>query len=291
MFALTKKSMLFLLLGLAFLITACNTNSNTTSSQPLLEEVKVPLAQSEIRKIKFHSKALNQEMNMSVYLPKGYTTDKTYPVLYMLHIYGANHAWVFNTLKMNQNADKLIEEGQVEPFLIVTPHLYKSFGLNTTDRGNYEDFLTQDVIEYVQSHYSAANDKSKRWIGGMSMGGYASLYTAIRNPDLFGRVGAHGPAIFTPDQKNEYTEFLYPDDETRKKRDPIILAKFEKVDGIQIYMDSGENDEFLPGIKLAHDALKANNAQLSFRVSPGGHDSVYWSEHIDEYIKFYASAK
>ena len=61
--------------------------------------------------------------------------------------------------------------------------------------GRYEDYFIHEIIPYVETHYHALSDRSARYIGGASAGGYASIHYGLKHPELFSRIGGHMPAV------------------------------------------------------------------------------------------------
>jgi enterochelin esterase-like enzyme len=268
-----------------------------------------PLQSSEIEKKTFHSKALDQDMRMNVYLPKGYSKSQTYPVLYIMHGYSGSETGWMPDLGLNAVADQLIESGKIVPLIIVAPQLDNSYGINsdptysvtnpsdpfTSYYGMYEDYIYKDVIEYVDAHYSTIANREGRYIGGSSMGGFISLHTAFLHKELFSKVGGHSPALFLNDWsttggENGLKAFLYPTDEERKARDPLIFAEDLDLSGLKVFLDCGDQDEngFYKGAQQMYTLLKAKGVEVEYHHSDGKHDAEYIKPMMDDYLIFYA---
>lgn len=277
----------------------------TTSPAP---ESASPLASSEVRKLTFHSESLNRDMRLSVYLPKGYSREERYPVLYLIHGYASNESSWMDDLEVPKTADRLAEEGKIRPLIVVAPEMDNSYGINSADTfridnpsdplstywGRYEDYLAKDVLQYVDGHFSTKADRSGRYIGGISMGGFISLRTAFLHPDLFSRVGGHSPALFTDDWSTTGGErglkaFLYPTQERREARDPLLLAPKLDLSGLTVYMDVGDEDDykFYDGTAKMYDILKSKGVQAEYHLYPGKHNGEYWKPKLEEYLLFY----
>jgi len=113
--------------------------------------------------------------------------------------------------------DDLIALAELRPFILVQPdgslHLPKidnskdlisgepatkgSFYLNSPFTGNFEEYIINDVIGYVDSHYRTSAEGSGRAVIGESMGGYGALSLSLHHPDQFVAVAALSPANFT----------------------------------------------------------------------------------------------
>ena len=261
----------------------------------------LPPEPSRVERVTLHSQALDRDMDLSVYLPRGYDESLEYPVLYMLYGYGGTHDVWFTYLDLNGAADRLIEAGRIAPLLIVSPDYGNSFGVNTKEGegrdpggvsiGPYEDYLASELIGYVDEHYGTQAFKEGRYIGGASMGGYASLYLGLSYPELFGKIGAHSAALWTYSDTDQFTgqrDWLFSDGKLRDRRDPFKLASPENLAGVQIYIDVGESDALAEKDRSLYEKLKKMNADVLWSTGPGGHSADYWKGQIDNYLIFYA---
>jgi S-formylglutathione hydrolase len=73
-----------------------------------------------------------------------------------------------------------------------------SFYTNSPVDGNWEDFVTHDVVSYVDSHYRTLAAPDARAIAGHSMGGFGALRLAMRYADIFSMVYGLSPALLAP---------------------------------------------------------------------------------------------
>lgn len=123
-----------------------------------------------------------------VYLPPGYDPNRTdpYPVLLLLHGFGANGASWLEVFTIDQMMDYLINAGEVEPFVIVMPTGRNALGGGWyTDGafGQYETYVTQVVRDTVLALYNVSDTN---WvIAGQSMGGYGTARLFSRHHDMF----------------------------------------------------------------------------------------------------------
>lgn len=271
-----------------------------------------PLQRPGVQKLVFHSEALDQEMRLSIYLPEGYNTQQRYPVLYFIHGYGSREADMFEGLKIEQNAEKLVKAGQIEPLIIVSPQMDNSYGLNSSSvynvshpgdpialySGRYEDYLVQDVVRYVDTHFNTRAERNSRYIGGISMGGFISLHAAFLHSDVYSKAGGHSPALFLDDWSaaggaNGLVQFLYPTEALRQERDPLLLAQNRDLSNLSIYLDCGAEDSyrFYEGTERLYTLLKSKGVPVEYHLRAGQHDGDYWMGHMDEYLRFYAGKK
>jgi enterochelin esterase-like enzyme len=121
-----RKCLLFPIALMVFLSGCRSTPS--TSDKPNAAAADTPAA-SSLKVVTFKSQALDKEMKLSVYLPKGYTTTKKYPALYMLHAFAGNESNWMPNLALNEKADQLIDQGKIKPIIIISPQFDNSYGL------------------------------------------------------------------------------------------------------------------------------------------------------------------
>jgi len=183
------------------------------------------------------------EQPMSIYLPPSYETspDKRYPVLYLLHGFkGTNRTWMLDpailadgplpespdggtyTYEGKLKSDKLdaiIANGLIPELIIVAPNgwnAYKhSYYVNSVVTGNWEDYIVEEVVGYVDSNYRTLPKAASRGIGGHSGGGNGALYLGMRHPEVFGSVYAmaaccSGPEFSLPGFTSAATGELEP---------------------------------------------------------------------------------
>ena len=151
------------------------------------------------------SQILKKDMKFSLYLPNGYeTSNRRYPVLYLLHGGGGNHTDWIQLGNVQAIADNSVREGKAEPMIIVMPDAGMTFYLNNI-RGEYqyEDYFIKELIPHIEKSYRIRAEKRFRSISGLSMGGFGSLLYALHHPELFNSCYAMSAAVRTDEQINQ----------------------------------------------------------------------------------------
>lgn len=134
------------------------------------------------------------EKYANVYLPYGYDEGKKYNVLYLMHGIGGNeNEWGMtgSTSKVKCMMDNLIYNGDIEPFIVVTPNGRSGadFANTNSDFNSFYEFgkeLRNDLIPYIESHYATYGrsadqdydmkaDREHRAMAGLSMGGMQTI--------------------------------------------------------------------------------------------------------------------
>src|SRR5215208_2693190 len=133
------------------------------------------------------SKILNKDVKYTIYLPADYTSsERTYPVVYLLHGYTDDNTGWLQFGEINRYADKAIAEGIIPPMIIVMPNGDSSFYINSYDgKEKYEDFFIKEFMPSIEKTYRIKAEKKYRGVAGLSMGGYGSLIYPLKHPDLF----------------------------------------------------------------------------------------------------------
>lgn len=141
------------------------------------------------------------EQKIGIYLPPEYEkSTNRYPTLYMLCGYSGTIKAFNDWMNFQVQLDEMINNNQLDPMIMVLisgrNELYGSFYVNSPVTGNWEDFVINDVIGYIDSNYRTIDDPDSRGISGHSMGGYGALNLAMLHPELFGAVYAMSPGLF-----------------------------------------------------------------------------------------------
>ena len=140
----------------------------------------------------FYSEVLDTVKKVDIYLPGDYyvNTEQQYATIYYLH--GGNGdqnsgqtkaMWYYNihsqdTTITSPAAIFVCPDGSCEPYV-------GSVWVNSVLYGNYEDYVMQDVVNFVESNFRAFPDKNFRMITGTSMGGFGSSWLSVNYPEKF----------------------------------------------------------------------------------------------------------
>lgn len=157
------------------------------------------------------------EKQAYVYLPAGYDETKQYNVMYLLHGIGGD-IWEWGMTgddsDIKKIMDNLIANGEIEPFIVVTPNGRSAVdhGMNSDSNAFYEfgKELRYDLIPYIDEHYATYADYSEgydvteardhRAVGGLSMGAMQTTNIALCEClDMFSYFGAFSscPTTYT----------------------------------------------------------------------------------------------
>jgi S-formylglutathione hydrolase len=152
-----------------------------------------------VEKITVHGKALegnlegdSPDREATVYLPPSYHTDQSrrFPVVYLLHGYGGRETTFTERLAdVKESGDRLATNPGFSELIVVTPSAFTlhkgSMYSNSVTTGDWERFVAEDLVSYMDSHYRTLADRKSRGIAGHSMGGYGALRIGMKRPDVF----------------------------------------------------------------------------------------------------------
>jgi enterochelin esterase-like enzyme len=251
------------------------------------------------------SKILGGERKFAVYLPPDYeTSQRNYPVLYLLHGSGDDQTGWVQFGEVLRIADKAILEGTATSMVIIMPDANSGVrGYFNSIKGDwrYEDFFFEELMPHVEKKYRIKGEKRFRAIAGLSMGGGGSFMYALHRPELFSSACPLS-AYVGPLSLDELEERLKRGNEEYNKKDlkvyydrhnAISLVQNLPVDDIKSvrwYIDCGDDDFLYEGNSLVHIAMKKKGVPHEYRVRDGGHSWTYWRESLPKVLGFVSDA-
>jgi S-formylglutathione hydrolase len=187
----------------------------TIMTATVLAQTDAPAYKGKYERIKVHGKSLEGNLSgdsvdrdVSIYLPPGYVQErnKRYPVVYLLHGFTDSDDRWFGLVKHFINvpvaADRAFAAG-VPEMIIVMPNAYTTFAgsmySNSVTTGDWEGYIAQDLVAYVDSHYRTIPDRESRGLTGHSMGGYGAVRLSFKSPEVFSSVYAMSPCCMAAD--------------------------------------------------------------------------------------------
>lgn len=253
------------------------------------------------------SSTLGKDVRFSIYLPPDYeTSDRKYPVVYLLHGYSDDDMGWMQFGEINRYADKAIADGTIPPMIIVMPDGGVSWYINSYDgKTNYESFFVNEFMPFIEKGYRIRTEKRFRGIAGLSMGGYGSFMMALRHPDLFAAAAPLSAAVIpdegivgTPDDRYEamfgilYGRGLKGKDrlsEAWYKNSVLKLAETlpeADLKKIRWWIDCGDDDFLINGNMALNKIFNDRRIPHEFRVRDGAHTWNYWRTGITDALQF-----
>lgn len=252
--------------------TADGKTTSTTGSFSVKFASLMQATGTELRDQTIKSTVLGRTMKYSVYLPKGYDKSKEYPVLYMLHgANGSNNDWL-NGGKINVNASTAASDGTAPEMIVICPDCGGDNFYCDNYNGNDIKYMTYFFTEFlpmVENLYAVKKDRASRAIGGLSMGGFGSLYYGLLHPEMFSYVYACSPATYIDGAPNLY--------------DLLSKADVSKLPGITI--EIGTEDFLFQSAGSFKQALDANKVPNEYITRAGTHDWPFWAACTPKIMK------
>ena len=149
----------------------------------------------------YYSETCKTERGYSILLPADYSTEKQYPVLYMLHgIFGDEYSFSNDTgNRIKEIVGNLAADGLIEETIVVCPNMYAADdpeqkpGFTAEACLPYDNFindLVNDLMPHIEKEYSVLTGRKNTYLAGFSMGGRETIYITLQRPELFGYVCA-----------------------------------------------------------------------------------------------------
>jgi enterochelin esterase-like enzyme len=231
---------------------------------------------------------------MRVYTPPGYSANRRYPVLILLHgIGGDDREWT-QACHADNILDNLLAEGEIQPMVVVFPNGNSSVtadavgafsGEGVGARGApappgggggrrgfggfeswatpFEDDLLKDIIPYIESHYSVHTDREHRALAGLSMGGGQTLNLGLSHIETFAWVGGFSSA---PNTKQPPSTLL---------PDPAAAKQLKL-----LWLGCGNKDGLIRISQTVHQYLKENGVPHVWHVDGNAHDTTEWDNNL-----------
>ena len=240
-----------------------------------------------ITTVQYGSRALTTQREMLVYTPPGYSADKKYPVIYLLH--GLNSAagqWPY-WVRADYVVDNLQADGKIGPVIMVFPNCntnvtvdnpkpdeqeerkngYKGYGVS------FENDLLQDIIPYIESHYPVYADRDHRALAGLSMGGGQSLNIGLSHIHTFAYIGGFSSAPNTNQFGGLSNSPLLPDPDGAKEKLKLL------------WLGCGSKDGLIRVSQGVHQYLKEQEIPHVWHVDGNAHDDTEWANNLYLFVQ------
>ena len=251
------------------------------------------------------SKILGMDRKYAIYLPPGYeTSQRSYPVLYLLHGGGDDQTGWVQFGEVQHITDKAIAEGMATPMIIVMPDANtgkRGYSNNATGTWRYEDFFFQEFMPFIEKTYRIKADKHYRAVAGLSMGGDGTFTYALHHPELFSSAcplsAGTGP-LTIEDAKTRLTKEtpgISDQDITAYYNRQSVLALVNNMPdtlkkAVRWYIDVGDDDFLYEGNSLVHIAMRKKDIPHEFRTRDGAHNWTYWRTALPAVLEFVSQA-
>lgn len=270
------KTFVQLLIPLASLLIMCVSSNAQLVFAPAPEgfdKVQTGILHGKTDTISYTSTTVGTTRKALVYTPPGYSTEKEYPVLYLLHGIGGDEKEWLHGAQPHVIFDNLYAAKKVVPMIVVMPNGRAMKDDRATGNifdpekveafATFEKDLLTDLMPHIEKNYPIIAGREHQAIAGLSMGGGQALNFGLGNLDKFAWVGGFSSAPNT-----KMPEVLVPDPERAQKQLKLL------------WISCGDNDRLLDISRRTHEYLRANSVPHIWYVEQGDHDFKVWKNDL-----------
>lgn len=242
------------------------------------DKERTGIVQGKIETISYPSKTVGNDRRVTIYTPPGFSKDKSYPVLYLLHGIGGDEKEWLNGGTPQNIMNNLYADKKAVPMIIVMPNgrAMKEDGAGGNIMApekvqafaTFERDLIDDLIPFIEKTYPVKANRESRAIAGLSMGGGQALNFGLGNLNLFAWVGGFSSAPNT-----RLPQELVPDPEATKNKLKLL------------FISCGASDRLISFSQRTHNYLEEHKVPHIYYVEPGNHDFKHWKNALYMYAQ------
>ncbi|HAM98507.1 MAG TPA: hypothetical protein DCQ26_07825 [Marinilabiliales bacterium] len=259
--------------------------------------------------LSMYSNILGQDVKYSICLPEDYyTSNKSFPVVYLLHGLGDDETSWLEYGRVSQISDQLVKEKEIVPMIFVMPQGFRSYYVNDyAGTFRYRDMFIQELIPFIDSHYRTMDNKNHRATMGYSMGGFGALVLPLKNPEVINTCVPMSISIRTDEQYMEEDGSEWDNQwgrifggtgkvgseritEYYKQNSPFHIFMqndLTTLSSLKIYIDNGDDEHTLcRSNEELHMLMRKREVPHEFRVRNGGHEFYYWRGALPNGLRF-----
>ncbi len=215
-----------------------------------------------------------------------HTPEHPYPVLYLLHGFGNNHA----TWAGYARVELFAEEHQIAIVMLSAENKAYINQPNGGDR--HYDFLAKELPDFVGGMFPISKRPEDTYIAGLSMGGYGTLVHGLSQPERFAAVCPLSAAVSMRRDGDSDVSLDY-DPATLAERIAKNGGKFPK-----FYIACGKQDFLYDANVAFRDRLRSLGADVTWdETEEHGHEWRFWDLELERILEwlprtdFYAGKK
>lgn len=254
----------------------------------------------DLRLHRFRSRIFRNARFLRVWLPPGYddaeNQGRHYPVLYLndgQNLFEASTSFTGIEWQVDETAERLIREGIIPPIMVVgidntgkdrvreyMPHRSMNPMMLRVQGRYYPDFLTKEVMPFVERTYRVATGPDNTGLGGSSLGGLIALYTAMVRPGVIGRLLIESPSLWAAGRqsiKQSRTVRIWPE--------RIFLSAGTAEAGSAARSRTVVDDVRELAAILRRAVLSEKRLRLVIKDG-AGHNESAWAERFPEALQF-----
>lgn len=237
--------------------------------------------------VSIYSEAMDSLLSNVVVIPDGNErTDQTFPVLYLLHGWSGGFSDWNNKMDLGKISDQY-------SIIIVCPEGgYSGWYLDSpvNNKNQFRTYVGEEVVAWIDTHYSTVRSRNGRAITGLSMGGHGSFYIASQFPDTFGAAGSMSGVMdltqtrFSNDIRNlAGMEIIEDLNQISNVYQSKMLTPFNS----RLILDCGVEDKYIHVNRNMHTNLLSSGIDHVYSERPGTHSWEYWTTTLPHHILFF----
>ncbi|SHN71299.1 Predicted hydrolase of the alpha/beta superfamily [Flavobacterium fryxellicola] len=244
------------------------------------------LPQVQLISDEFKIPQLNKTRKIWALLPHDYdSSSESYPVLYLQDAQNLfNEKAEFGNWEIDKKLAVMSEYKIGKIIVIAIEHAEEdriieyNVGKTVLGKGQgkkYIRFVTDTLKPYVDSNFRTKKEREFTGIGGSSMGGLVSIFSGLRNPEVYGKLMIFSPSLW-----------VIPDLKIKPKKTNAADTK------IYLYAGGDESKTMIEHIKKFQNDLLASefvndDSKINLSINrQGKHSETYWSDEFPKAIEW-----
>lgn len=242
---------------------------------PGFADRRAGVAAGRIDRFAYTSAETGTRRTANVYLPPGFSSQRGYPVLFLLHGIAGNHEEWCGYIGAHTILDNLIADAKAVPMIVVMPNgralpddrpppQDRMFTPDhVTGFVRFERDLLGSLLPAIEAAYPVLRGARQRALAGLSMGGGQALNFGLAHLDIFSSVGGFSSAPNTRPPAQ-----LLPDPAAARRRLALL------------YLSCGRQDGLINVSQGVQRYLKAHAVPHLWNVDEYGHDRGSWADNL-----------
>lgn len=236
-------------------------------------EKREGIARGKLAMVEYESMTVGARRKMQVYTPPGYSPDRKFPVLYLLHGIGGDETEWIRFATPDALFDNLIAAKVAVPMIVVIPNGRALADDSATGNqfapekvagfARFEQDLLDNLIPAIEKKYAALTDREHRALAGLSMGGGQTLNFGLGHLDTFAWIGAFSSAP-----------------NTRPPAELVADPAAAKAKLKLLYLSCGNKDGLINISQGVHVYLKERDVPHIWNVDDEGHTPKTWASNL-----------
>ncbi len=245
-------------------------------------------------------------VKFNLILPRDYAASgRRFPVLYLLHGFSGHYSdWCEKT--------RIVAYAKPYEEIVVMPEGKNSWYVDNyaNPKMQWEDYIIDDLIPYVDGHYRTIASRQGRAIAGLSMGGYGAMFLGLKHHEMFAAAASLSGVVASANlprwdktaqqaiekdknyagiKKALSADFGPRKNPARNGEDPFLLiSKLTPENCPQLFLAIGWGDSLLDENRKFVGLLARLKMPYRYAEVPGKHEWPVWDEEVQRVLALQA---